>query len=85
MGCVEDRPEGMDRVPGCRFAGIRGASRSAQGKTLMLWSSADPARFQALVATYCTLALFALSLGLMLVLGACLLPQPRASGNQREN
>lgn len=62
-----------------------GKMMSAQGKTLMLWSSADPARFQALVATYCTLALFALSLGLMLVLGACLLPQPRASGNQREN
>lgn len=58
---------------------------SAHGKTLMLWSSADPARFQALVATYCTMALSALCLGLMLVLGACLWPLQQASGNQRNN
>lgn len=62
-----------------------GRLTSAHGKTLMLWSSGDPARFQALAATYCTLALFALCLGLMLLVGACLWPLPPASGNQRNH
>jgi len=60
-----------------------GQLTSAHGKTLMLWSSADPARFQALAATYLTLALFAFCLGLVLAVGACLWPASRESGNQR--
>lgn len=60
-----------------------GRLTSAHGKTLMIWSSADPARFQALAATYCTLALFAICLGLMLFVGACLCPLPHASANER--
>lgn len=60
-----------------------GRLTSAHGKTVMQWSSADPARFQALTATYLTLALFTLCLGLGLWLGAWLLPAPRRSGLQR--
>lgn len=62
-----------------------GRLTSAHGKTLMLWSSAEPARFQALAATYCTLALFAFCLGVLLVVGACLWPLPHASGNERND
>lgn len=62
-----------------------GRLTSAHGKTLMLWSSTDPARFQALAATYCTLALSGLCLGVMLLVGACLWPLPRTSGNQRNH
>lgn len=60
-----------------------GRLTSAHGKTLMQWSSATPERFQALSATYLTMALFALLLGLGIGLGAWWLPAASRSGNQR--
>jgi len=62
-----------------------GRLTSAHGKTLMRWSESDPARFQALVATYSTLAIASFCLGILLILGACLWPIQNASGNERNN
>lgn len=62
-----------------------GRLTSAHGKTLMRWSDSDPARFQALVATYSTLAMSAFCLGILLVVGACLWPRQNASGNERNH
>lgn len=62
-----------------------GRLASAHGKTLMLWSDSDPARFQALVATYSTLAMSGFCLGILLVVGACLWPLQNTSGNERNH